>query len=137
MKKILSIMFLFVLLTNSCTEDEVVKKESATSDSLKFTAFFEQDESRTYVEKDKLLRWTAGDQVSLFVANTLNSRYQFDGETGDNGGTFTEVGSLAGASNGNIEKWSDYSYFAGSTKLCRKLFWLGRQYHGSCHSGYR
>ena len=67
MKNILSIMFLFALLASSCSEDELVRNQS--SNSLKFTASFEENESRTYMGEGNLLRWTAGDQISLFVAN--------------------------------------------------------------------
>lgn len=91
MKNILSIMFLLALLASGCSQEELVTNQSAPTHSPKFTASFEQDESRTYIEKGKLLRWVANDQISLFIGNTLNSLYQFDGETGDNSGTFSAV----------------------------------------------
>lgn len=76
MKKILSIMFLLALLASSCSEDELVKNQPSSFDTLKFTASFEGNDSRTYIEEGNLLRWTAGDQITLFVANTLNRQYQ-------------------------------------------------------------
>lgn len=92
MKNILHIALLFALLASSCREDELEKNQFTSVDSLTFTASFEGNESRTYVEEGNLLRWTEGDQISLFVANTLNKRYQFDGITGDCSGSFSEVG---------------------------------------------
>ena len=38
MKNILSIMFLFALLASSCSEDEIVKKQSTSSISKLYTA---------------------------------------------------------------------------------------------------
>ena len=92
MKKILSSVFMLTILVSGCSQDDVLKNNLTTSNSLKFIASFESNESRTYVEEGNLLRWTAGDQISLFEGSTLNSKYQFDGETGDNGGSFTKVG---------------------------------------------
>lgn len=108
MKNILSIMFLFALLVSSCSEDELVKNLSANS--LKFTASFEEDESRTYVEKGNLLRWTAGDQISLFVANTLNQQYQFEGKTGANSGYFNRIGNSFGTGNDLSHHYAVYPY---------------------------
>lgn len=110
MKKILSFVFLFAFLASSCGEEELVKDQSTSSDSLKFTAVFEGDESRTYVEKDRLLRWTAGDQISLFVANTLNRQYQFEGKTGANSGYFNEVNHRFGTGNDLDCHYAVYPY---------------------------
>ena len=52
MKNILSILFLFALLASSCSEDELVRNQS--SKSLKFTASFEENESRTYMGEGNL-----------------------------------------------------------------------------------
>ncbi len=108
MKNILSIMCLFALLASSCSEDELVRNQS--SNTPKFTASFEEYESRTYVEEGNLLRWTEGDQITLFVGNTLNRQYQFDGETGDNGGTFSIVNSPFGTGNDLDSHYAVYPY---------------------------
>ena len=110
MKKILSFVFLFAFLASSCSEEELVKDQSTSSDSLKFTASFEGDESRTYIEKGRLLRWTAGDQISLFVANTLNQQYQFEGKTGANSGYFNEVSHRFGTGNDLDCHYAVYPY---------------------------
>ena len=56
------------------------------------TASFAED-TRTYVEDNLYLRWHEGDLISAFLGNTLNNKYIFKGETGDNGGTFSAVSS--------------------------------------------
>ena len=110
MKKFLSIIFLFALLASSCSQDELVKNQTSSLDSLTFTASLEENESRTYIEDGNLLRWTEGDQISLFVANTLNRQYQFDGETGDNSGTFSIVNSPLGTGNDLKCHYAVYPY---------------------------
>ena len=89
MRKILFIMGMIAVLVSSCGQEEILKSQSADSSLPKVTAGFEENNSRTYIEQGKWLRWTAGDQISLFYGNTLNLPYTFDGETGDNAGTFS------------------------------------------------
>ena len=110
MRKILSIMFLFALLASSCSQDELIKSQSTSSTSKLFTASFEQNESRTYIENGNLLRWTEGDQISLFDGNTLNRQFQFDGETGDNAGTFSVVDKPNGTGNDLSANYAVYPY---------------------------
>ena len=57
------------------------------------TAEFAEDATRTYVEDNSYLRWHEGDLISAFLGNTLNNKYIFKGDTGDNGGTFSAVSS--------------------------------------------
>ena len=91
MKKYFSLIFLLTILFSGCNQEELLNNQSTISESRTFTASFEQNESRTYIEEGNLLRWTEGDQISLFEGNTLNRQYQFDGKTGDNSGTFSLV----------------------------------------------
>ena len=116
MKKILSSVFMLTILVSGCSQDDVLKNNLTTSNSLKFIASFESNESRTYVEEGNLLRWTAGDQISLFEGSTLNSKYQFDGETGDNGGSFTKVGNSFSTGNPLNKHIAVYPY-ASNTKI--------------------
>ena len=97
MKTKLMLATLITLLVSGCTQDELVKSES--SNGRQFTASFEQNESRTYIEEGNLLRWTAEDQISLFEGNTLNQQYQFTGKTGANGGYFNKINNTFGTGN--------------------------------------
>lgn len=54
------------------------------------TAGFD-DDTRTYVEDGKYLRWHEDDRITAFYGNTLNRQYKFKGKTGDNSGTFALV----------------------------------------------
>ena len=91
MKKIYQLLALITLLVSGCSQDEQIKNQDSSSNSLIYTASFEGSESRTYLNEDGYLRWTADDQISIFGANTYNQQYKFTGETGANSGTFEKV----------------------------------------------
>ena len=110
MKKHLSLICLLAILINGCNQEEWQKNQSVSSKGKTFTASFELNESRTYVEGGNLLRWTTGDQISLFEGYTFNSKYQFDGETGDNGGTFSPIGNAFGTGNNLAANYAVYPY---------------------------
>ena len=110
MKKILSLLFPLAILTSGCESEELHNMQLDSQDGRIFTASFEQSETRTYVENGSLLRWNAGDQISLFDGNTLNRQYQFDGETGDNAGTFSIVNKPFGTGNDLNCHYAVYPY---------------------------
>ena len=113
MKKLLNLLCLFAVLASSCSREELLVDEAATSSNdIIFTAGFEQD-TRTYIQDGTFLRWNEGDQISIFVANTLNRQYKFDGETGDNGGTFSVVDAPFGTGNDLACHYAVYPYASG------------------------
>lgn len=110
MKQYLSFLFLTTLLVCGCSDDVMIEQKPITTDFPKFTASFEQDDTRTYVEEGNLLRWNEGDQITIFDSNTLNQQYEFDGETGDNGGTFSKVSNSFGTGNDLNCHYAVYPY---------------------------
>ncbi len=110
MKNLLSFLLPAAILLSGCTQEELRNSQPDFQDGRTFTASFEQDRTRTYVEDGNLLRWTAGDQISLFDGNTLNRQYKFDGETGDNSGTFSIVSKPFGTGNALSANYSVYPY---------------------------
>lgn len=95
MKQLISIAFLLALFVSGCFQEEMVKNGQALK-LPKVTAAFDQNGSRTYIENGNLLRWNENDQISFFYQYTFNSQYQFDGETGDNAGTFSPINQMVG-----------------------------------------
>ena len=95
MKQLISIAFLLALFVSGCSQEEMVKNGQALK-LPKVTAAFDQNGSRTYIENGNLLRWNENDQISFFYQYTFNSQYQFDGETGDNAGTFSPINQMVG-----------------------------------------
>ena len=119
MKKYFSLICLLTILFSGCNQEKLLNNRSTTSESRTFTASFEQNESRTYIEEGNLLRWTEGDQISLFEGNTLNRQYQFDGKTGDNSGTFSLVVKPFGTGNDLTAHYAVYPY-ASNIKITEK-----------------
>ena len=108
MNKHLSLILLFAIVVSGCNQEEILRNESTNSRT--FTASFAQNESRTYIEEGNLLRWTTGDLISLFDSNTLNQQYKFDGKTGDNSGTFSNVETTFGTGNDLNCHYAVYPY---------------------------
>ena len=90
MKRLLIIL---AVVLCSCAENFVGKEiaKPQTDNLPDLTAAFAEDGTRTYVENDKYLRWHKNDRLTAFYGNTLNRQYKFNGETGENSGTFSLV----------------------------------------------
>lgn len=50
-----------------------------------------QTESRTFVDNENTIHWTADDQISYFPGVNFNVQYRFKGATGDTGGSFEKL----------------------------------------------
>lgn len=93
MKKI-TILAAVVALLGSCaqnTEDTINPNNKAEGRTIYATFDNEEEETKTYVENYKYLRWHAGDEISFFDATTHNSQYAFAGNDGDAEGEFNAV----------------------------------------------
>ena len=110
MRRYVSLLCILALLVGCYNIDEQLINEPIPSEGRIFTASFEQNDTRTYVEEGNLLRWNAGDQITIFDSNTLNQQYRFDGETGDNGGTFSKVSNSFGTGNDLNCHYAVYPY---------------------------
>ena len=91
MKRLLTLL---ALVLCSCAEtfvgEEIARPNNANLPDLT-AAFAEEDNTRTYIEDGKYLRWHEDDRLTAFYGNTLNRQYKFNGATGDNSGTFSLV----------------------------------------------
>ena len=65
--------------------------ETSSEQLPNLTAGFAEEETKTYVESGKYLRWHEDDRLTAFFGNTLNRQYKFNGATGDNSGSFSYV----------------------------------------------
>lgn len=93
MKKI-TILAAVVALLGSCvqnTEDTINPNTKAEGRTIYATFDNEEEETKTYVENYKYLRWHEGDEISFFDATTYNSQYAFAGKDGDAEGEFNAV----------------------------------------------
>lgn len=97
MKKLwLSTLLLGILAGCSTSEIEEATQPSAP---ILHAEIADETNSRTYLEKAKYMRWHAEDEISAFLGNTLNQCYGFDGKTGANSGTFSQVSYQLGTGN--------------------------------------
>ena len=105
-------------MASSCTQEDVVQQMAFLSES-KFVATFEQNNSRTYLENGKYLRWTANDELSIFMGKTLDKKFRFDGETGDNSGGFEDVSTPGFVTGNDLDNPCHYAIYpyAKGTKI--------------------
>ncbi len=91
MKRLLTLL---ALVLCSCAEtfvgEEIARPNNENLSDLT-AAFADEDNTRTYIEDGKYLRWHEDDRLTAFYGNTLNRQYKFNGATGDNSGTFSLV----------------------------------------------
>ncbi len=84
-----------ILAMGGCSQfEEFDAAPSRTVDApATIEASFEtpQSESRTYIDTDYTLHWTANDQISYFPGVAHNVQYRFKGNTGDTGGAFEKL----------------------------------------------
>ena len=121
MKKLAIFATLLTLVLSGCAEntlDNIAPEEEQSTVILPdLTAgFADEEQTKTYVENGKYLRWHEADLITAFFGNTLNRQYKFKGKTGDNSGTFKLVpdGEL-GTGNELEAIYALYPYNEGAT----------------------
>lgn len=120
MKKILLITA-SILMVASCHVEEqrdFVDESQLNPNRIKtFYASLEGGSSDTKVYADENLKvlWNEGDYITVFNQYTYNSKFQFNGEDGDNAGGFDEV-PYAGFVSGNVlsNVYAVYPYMSGT-----------------------
>ena len=110
-KHLLSFFLLAILWASSCSHEDIVQQQVTHAPKSEFIASFEQNDSRTYLEEGKYLRWTADDELAIFMGSTLRRQFRFIGETGDNSGSFEEVSNLDYATGANLETPCHYAVY--------------------------
>ena len=113
MKRLLTLL---ALVLCSCAEtfvgEEIARSNNENLPDLT-AAFAEEDATRTYIEDGKYLRWNEDDRLTIFFGNTLNRQYKFNGQTGDNSGTFSLVADgMLGTGNAFDHIYALYPYNA-------------------------
>ena len=84
------LFWLYALLSLvGCTE--VAIEETLPTIAEEYYATIEDGNSRTYVDEQIRMRWTAEDCITLFEKNTYNRTFMFTGKTGANAGGFRKV----------------------------------------------
>ena len=120
MKRLLSFAALLALLSGCAQSDGVNDRMPVAVDTpetlyAEFADERGEDETRTYVVEERKLRWHEGDEISFFPV-TYNMCYRFNGQTGDNGGSFSKVTTDLVTGNSLPTRYAVYPY-QGDTKI--------------------
>ncbi len=102
MKSVFFLQPLICLLVISCSVHEIDTQYMSTSSQDVFHAYLEsysEPDTRVYVNEEIKILWDAKDQISLFNKATLNQKYRFTGNTGDNVGEIEKVSDPFGTGN--------------------------------------
>ena len=94
MKKATLLLTLVSILMVSCAKDDLRHSQDYAGIFPTFYASLGDEtdaDTKTYLDGKMTLRWTKGDSLSVFVGNTYNHKYKFDGETGANNGSFSAI----------------------------------------------
>ncbi len=100
----------------ACSKSAIEESSIPVADTpTLYAEIADESASRTYLEQAKYMRWHADDEISAFLGNTLNQRYGFDGKTGANSGTFSQVSYQLGTGNPIEEIRAFYPYAASTS----------------------
>ena len=95
MKKRIFLQSFICLLAVSCTVRELdVIAPTPTKEEAEDIVFYadlesySDPETRVYLDENIKILWDEADLISIFNKSTLNQKFMFDGETGENAGTF-------------------------------------------------
>ena len=90
MNKLTFIFGTLLILFCGCSTFEEYVTYTINEDLKDLYASFDED-TRTYVENNKYLRWHEDDRLTIFYGNTLNRQYKLNGAADDNSATFSFV----------------------------------------------
>jgi hypothetical protein len=99
MKKGVFLQSLIGLLFVSCSVQEMDNPSAASLGDDVFYASVESNstpDTKVYIDEDIKILWDEEDLISIFNKTTLNQKFMFAGETGDNAGSSTGYRALPG-----------------------------------------
>lgn len=122
MKKIISILGVISLFA-ACTAEldttpEITEEQAPIIEKtpVLYASIEEGAETKVYLDENYKVLWHADDRISVFNKDTYNLQYRFDGNTGDNSGTFSEVpDGLLHTSNAIENLYAVYPYSASTS----------------------
>lgn len=110
-KYILSALCALALIACAKSDEDMVVVPATAPETI--YASFEEPTTRTFVEQDQYLRWHAEDEISFF-STTYNLQYRFQGNTGDNNGSFTKITTDLVTGNALANNYAVYPYAAST-----------------------
>lgn len=100
MKKSLLFIGILSLLFACTTKLDTPSRPEKVQAPVLYATIEDGAETKVYLDEDYKVLWTADDRISVFNKNTTNLQYRYEGNSGDNSGTFSIIqeGGLAGSS---------------------------------------
>ena len=113
-----TLLFLAGINFTACNVTDVQENTTDSGGNKKYYAQIEEPSGpkvRTYADEDLYVLWNADDRVSIFEKNTYNQQFKFDGQDGDNSGSFSII-PVSGYFTGNElpNTYSVYPYKASN-----------------------
>uniref|UniRef100_UPI004055A381 hypothetical protein n=1 Tax=Alistipes sp. TaxID=1872444 RepID=UPI004055A381 len=78
----------FAMALVGCATEEGAEQPLQGATAKSVFATFEQPDTRTYIDTEHRIHWHEEDAISLFRGTDINTRYVFEGQTGDTEGSF-------------------------------------------------
>ena len=111
MKNIFRLAFASMVLMVSCAKDDAITP--STAESTKFYASIEAPATRTSVDGEGKLSWSANDEITIF-SNTNANQYKYTGES-DGKSVFEPVSSQVSSATELTANYAIYPYAANTT----------------------
>ena len=98
MKKIVWAVFAAMATISSCQIEEPYNDEALCDNDIFYAAICDEGSSKTVMDENNNIRWSAGDQLVIFKKTSVGLKYQIqDSYVGKTFGYFSKVTSLSGS----------------------------------------
>ena len=98
MKKIVWAVFAAMATISSCQVEEPYNDEALCDNDIFYAAICDEGSSKTVMDENNNIRWSAGDQLIIFKKTSLGLKYQIqDSYVGKTFGYFSKVTSSSGS----------------------------------------
>lgn len=101
------ILFALSLVLCGCSSEQLGELQGRLTQ--KYFASFDNQSTKVFVDDQIHLRWNENDCISIFNS-TYNAEYKFDGNTGDDNGTFSPINDSYNTGNDIPSTYAIYPY---------------------------
>jgi len=118
MKRILYLVAVALVLSgcSDFVEQDTLPKDSVNAAKTIYASIDESiTDSRTYIEMENQICWSANDEISYFPGKAFNLQYRFTGNTGDKRGSFERETIDSGVGESLACNYAVYPYVKATT----------------------
>ena len=110
LSRLAAALALLVPVLFSCQNEGSEKIQVSIRPQKVFHADIESGSTKVFMDDAAKVYWNAGDQISIFAGNSLNGRYQFQGEDGSKSGNFSLVSEPSGQASSLDKNYAAYPW---------------------------